>query len=67
MNSKVVSQSLLDSTDWTQSPNSGLTADCVSAFATYRASLRVIRRRDDADVSDSTSEKWPTAPTEEWS
>ena len=67
MNSKVVSQSLLDSTDWTQSPNSGLTADCVSAFATYRASLRVIRRRDDADVSDSTSEKSPTAPTEEWS
>tara|TARA_R100001086_G_C11671132_1_gene212940 strand:+ start:187 stop:390 length:204 start_codon:yes stop_codon:yes gene_type:complete len=67
MNSKIVSQNLLASTDWTQSPNSGLTADCVSAFAAYRASLRAIRRRDNASVSETQSETWPTAPKEEWS
>lgn len=66
MNSKIVSQNLLDSTDWTQSPNSGLTADCVTAFATYRASLRAIRRRDNVENSDTQSETWPTAPKEEW-
>ena len=67
MNSKIVSQNLLDSTDWTQSPNSGLPADCVAAFATYRDSLRTIRRRDNVENSDTQSETWPTPPKEEWS
>jgi len=52
---------LLQATDWTQLPDSGLTADCVTAFATYRASIRTIRQTTPANPT------WPDAPAEEWS
>ena len=52
---------LLRVTDWTQLPDSGLTDACVAAFATYRASIRTIRR------TSPSSPTWPDAPTEEWS
>lgn len=51
---------ILKETDWTQIPNNGLTADCVTAFNTYRASIRTIRKTNPA------SPTWPDAPTEEW-
>jgi len=54
-------QLILNATDWTQLPDSGLTDACVTAFATYRASLRTIRK------TNPSSPTWPTAPTEEWS
>lgn len=54
-------EALLKATDWTQLPNSGLTDACVTLFATYRASIRTIRKTTPA------SPTWPTAPTEEWS
>jgi hypothetical protein len=54
-------QYLLSQTDWTQLPDSGLTADCVAAFATYRASIRTIRQ------TNPDNPTWPDAPTEEWS
>jgi hypothetical protein len=66
-NSQFVAQRLLNDTDWTQIPNSGLTDACVTAFDTYRNALRVIRKRSDSNTSDPASETWPTAPTEEWS
>ena len=52
---------ILKESDWTQLPNSGLTSDCVAAFATYRASIRTIRK------TNPSSPTWPDAPTEEWS
>jgi len=52
---------ILQSSDWTQLPDSGLTSDCVAAFATYRASIRTIRKTNPANPT------WPDAPTEEWS
>tara|TARA_B100000085_G_scaffold78605_1_gene70685 strand:- start:1216 stop:1449 length:234 start_codon:yes stop_codon:yes gene_type:complete len=58
---EIAAQALLDATDWTQIPNSGLTDDCVTAFATYRESLRVIRKEN------PTNPTWPDAPSEEWS
>jgi hypothetical protein len=60
-NSGDIAQHLLDISDWTQLPDSGLTDACVTAFATYRASLRTIRK------TNPSSPAWPTAPTEEWS
>ena len=54
-------EELLRRTDWTQLPDSGLTSDCVAAFATYRASIRTIRRTNPSNPT------WPDAPTEEWS
>ncbi len=66
-NSQFVAQRLLNDTDWTQIPNSGLTDACVTAFGAYRDALRVIRKRSDSNTSDPASETWPTAPTEEWS
>ena len=51
---------ILSATDWTQLPDSGLTADCVAAFATYRASIRTIRQ------TNPDNPTWPDAPTEEW-
>jgi len=54
-------EAILKATDWTQLPDSGLTADCVTAFATYRASIRTIRQTNPANPT------WPDAPTEEWS
>jgi|TARA_B100000927_G_C16423182_1_gene452293 hypothetical protein len=55
------SEAILSASDWTQIPNSGLTDDCVTAFNTYRASIRTIRKTDPANPT------WPDAPTEEWS
>jgi hypothetical protein len=52
---------ILKESDWTQLSDSGLTSDCVAAFATYRASIRTIRKTNPA------SPTWPDAPTEEWS
>ena len=54
-------EAILKATDWTQLPDSGLTADCVTAFATYRASIRTIRQ------TNPNNPTWPDAPTEEWS
>ena len=59
--SKYEAQRLLLATDWTQIPNSGLTSACVTAFDTYRQSLRTIRKTNPENPT------WPTAPTEEWS
>jgi len=52
---------ILQATDWTQLPDSGLTDACVSLFATYRASIRNIRQ------TNPDNPTWPDAPTEEWS
>ena len=65
--SEQVAQRLLKDTDWTQIPNSGLTDDCVTAFAVYRNALRVIRKRSDCGVTVPSAETWPEAPSEEWS
>ena len=54
-------EAILKATDWTQLPDSGLTDACVALFATYRASIRTIRKTTPA------SPTWPDAPTEEWS
>ena len=53
-------QQLLDLSDWTQIPNSGLTDDCILKFRSYRASLRVIRKTEPSNPTV------PSAPTEEW-
>lgn len=52
---------ILSKTDWTQLSDSGLTSDCVAAFATYRANIRTIRQ------TNPDNPTWPNAPTEEWS
>ena len=52
---------ILNASDWTQLPDSGLTSDCVAAFAAYRASIRTVRRTNPANPT------WTDAPTEEWS
>lgn len=52
--------SILQSSDWTQLPDSGLTDDCVALFKTYRASIRTIRKTNPSNPS------WPDAPKEEW-
>lgn len=67
MNSKVIADEILRNTDWTQIPNSGLTSDCVTEFATYRKSIRAIRQKKDADMSNPNDEKWPETPKEVWS
>ncbi len=56
-----MAEAILLATDWTQLTDSGLTSDCVALFATYRSSVRAIRKNPTA------SPTWPTAPTEEWS
>ena len=58
---KSTAEAILVATDWTQLPDSGLTSDCVAAFATYRASIRTIRK------TNPDNPTWPDAPTEEWS
>jgi len=55
-----VSQDLLNRTDWTQIPNSGLTQECVTAFAVYRSALRAIRQ----NVSEDSV--FPIKPQEVW-
>jgi hypothetical protein len=52
---------ILQASDWTQLSDSGLTSDCVTAFKTYRASVRTIRKTNPANPT------WPDAPEEEWS
>mgnify|MGYP003322007419 CR=1 FL=1 len=54
-------EAILVATDWTQLSDSGLTSDCVAAFATYRASIRTIRK------TNPDNPTWPDTPTEEWS
>ena len=56
----------LTSTDWTQLPNSGLTSDCVTAFATYRSAVRVIRRDNNATNAHPADYTWPSMPAEDW-
>ena len=63
----MVADEILRNTDWTQIPNSGLTSDCVTEFATYRKSIRAIRQKKDADMSNPNDEKWPETPKEVWS
>ena len=60
-NIKATAEQILKATDWTQLSDSGLTDACVALFATYRASIRTIRK------STPDNPTWPTAPTEEWS
>jgi len=57
---KTLAQDILNATDWTQLPDSGLTDACVALFATYRASIRTIRQ------TNPDNPTWPDAPTEEW-
>lgn len=65
-NAQVAAATALGSTDWTQIPNSGLTNDCVAAFATYRSAVRVIRRDSNATNSHPSDYTWPSVPTEDW-
>jgi hypothetical protein len=58
---KGTADTILQATDWTQLPDSGLTSDCVALFKTYRASIRTIRK------TNPDNPTWPDAPTEEWS
>ncbi len=67
MTSHDVAERILKQTDWTQLSDSGLTSACVTAWATYRAAIRVIRRRDDARDSSPANETWPEVPTMKWS
>jgi len=55
-----MAQNLLNSSDWTQLSDTGITDACKAAFVTYRASLRAIRKNPTVDPT------WPTKPTEEW-
>ena len=66
MSSYEVAERILKQTDWTQLSDSGLTSDCVTAWATYRAAIRVIRRRDDALNSKPVDETWPEVPSMKW-
>ena len=59
-NTEQAADRILSKTDWTQLSDSGLTADCVAAFATYRASIRTIRQ------TNPDNPTWPDAPSEEW-
>ena len=66
MTSYDVAERILKQTDWTQLSDSGLTSDCVTAWATYRAAIRVIRRRDNALNSNPADETWPEVPSMKW-
>ena len=65
-NAQIAAHTALAATDWTQFQNSGLTSDCVAAFATYRTAVRVIRRDNDAINKLPSDYTWPSVPTEEW-
>lgn len=52
---------ILQASDWTQLPDSGLTEDCVALFVTYRQAIRVIRKTNPSNPT------WPNSPAEEWS
>ena len=66
MTSYDVAERILNQTDWTQLSDSGLTSDCVTAWATYRAAIRIIRRRDNALDSYPADETWPEVPSMKW-
>ena len=66
-NAQIAAHTALAATDWTQFQNSGLTSDCVAAFATYRNAVRVIRRDNDAINKSPSDYTWPTLPDEVWS
>lgn len=53
---------LLAASDWTQSPDSPLTAAKKTEWATYRTQLRDITTTY-ADVLDANDVTWPTAPS----
>lgn len=55
-----MAQHLLNASDWTQLGDTGLTDACKAEFATYRASLRAIRKNPTTDPT------WPTKPSEDW-
>ena len=57
---KEQAQAILNSTDWTQIPNSGLSETSITAFMNYRNSIRLIRMNNSATVD------WPIRPVEEW-
>ena len=61
VNAKTTATLILQATDWTQLPDSGLTSDCVALFKTYRASIRTIRK------TNPKKPTWPNVPDEEWS
>tara|TARA_B100001057_G_C22107582_1_gene665659 strand:+ start:305 stop:535 length:231 start_codon:yes stop_codon:yes gene_type:complete len=61
VNIQSTANEILQLSDWTQLPDSGLTSDCVALFKTYRTAIRTIRRTNPSDPT------WPDAPAEEWS
>jgi len=60
IDAKTTATLILQESDWTQLPDSGLTDACVDLFATYRSSIRTIRQ------TNPDNPTWPDAPTEEW-
>ena len=65
-NAQIAAHIALTATDWTQLPNSGLTSDCVTAFATYRNAVRVIRRDSNSINRSPADYTWPSMPAEDW-
>lgn len=61
-NAEIKAQAILASTDWTMCSDVGLTSSCKTAFETYRATIRGIRR-DGTTVPESG---WPEEPTVEF-
>lgn len=57
-NVEIEAQARLTSTDWAMVSDVGLTAECKSAFETYRATIRGIRR----DGTTLPSDGWPAEP-----
>ena len=45
MTSYEVAERILNQTDWTQLSDSGLTSDCVTAWATYRSNQSYSQKR----------------------
>jgi len=62
-NKEIMAQAILASTDWTMASDVGLTPECKTAFETYRATIRGIRR----DGSTLPESGWPEEPTVEYS
>lgn len=62
-NAEIKAQALLASTDWTMGSDVGLTPACKTAFETYRATIRGIRR----DGTTLPESGWPDEPTVEFS
>ena len=64
-NAQAAAATALGSTDWTQIPNSGLTNDCVAAFATYRSAVRVIRRDSTCNNFETSNSDYTLAVSSE--